>query len=174
MNFMFFAAETAGEGTLGVTPQAFIVQLVTFLFVFLLLKRFAFTPIANLLETRRKTIDDGVRMGLRMEKEKAKLDDDVAKAMRDARHEADRIIADAHKDARDVIRKAEKDGQRKIDAMIADAHERIEEEAKQARKKLEKDIVGLVSEATETIVGEKVDTKRDAELVARALKGQKK
>jgi F-type H+-transporting ATPase subunit b len=172
------AAEAAGGGSplaaLGVDLRSFIFQIITFILVLILLKRFAFTPISKKLAERRQTIDDGVRMGLRMEKEKAKLDEDVAKTMREARHEADQIIAAAHKDAREVIRKAEKDAQRKVDAMLADAEERAVEESEQARKKLEKDIVGLVSEATETIVGEKVDTKRDAELVAKALKGQKK
>lgn len=167
-------AASSGLGALGISPGAFLIQLITFVLVFLLLKRFAFGPIVRTLEERRKVIDDGVRMGLRMEKEKAKLDEDVAKAMREARHEADQIIANAHKEARVVIRDAEKAAQRKADVMLADAEVRAAEEAKQARKNLEKDLVGLVSEATEAIVGEKVDAKKDAEIVARAMKGQKK
>jgi F-type H+-transporting ATPase subunit b len=172
------AAEAASGGSplaaLGVDLKSFIFQIITFILVLVLLKRFAFKPISQKLAERRKTIDDGVRMGLRMEKEKAKLDEEVAKTLRAARHEADQIIAAAHKDAREVIRDAEKAAQRKVDAMLADADERISEDAAQSRKKLEKDLVGLVSEATETIVGEKVDAKRDAELVAKALKGKKK
>jgi F-type H+-transporting ATPase subunit b len=174
---MFFAAEEAGSSplaSLGVDLKSFIFQLITFLLVFLLLKRFAFKPIARMLGERRQVIDDGVRMGLAMEKEKAKLDEDVAKTMREARHEADQIIANAHKEARGVIREAEKAAQRKADLMLADAEVRIKEESAQARRNLEKELVGLVSEATETIVGEKVDAKRDAELVKRAMKDQKK
>ncbi len=151
-----------------------MIQLVTFIFVFALLKKFAFNRIIKMLDERHKTIDDGVRMGMRMEQEKAKLDEDVAKTMRDARYEADEIIAAAHKDAREVIRDAEKSGQRKADTIIADAEARTEEETKHARGKLEKELVGFVSEATETIVGEKVDAKRDADVVAKALKNRKK
>jgi len=177
--FYLFATEEAGEassgiGALGVSPSAFIIQLITFALVFMLLKKFAFTPISRLLEERHKTIEDGVRMGLRMEKEKAKLDEDVAKAMREARHEADQIIAAAHKDARQVVRDAEKTASTKAERILQDAEERISEETEHAKRKLEKDLVGLVSEATDAIVGEKVDAKKDAELVKRAMKGQAK
>jgi F-type H+-transporting ATPase subunit b len=171
-----FAAEegATGLGALGVSLQAFFIQLVTFVFVFLVLKRFAVGPIIALLEKRRKTIDDGVKMGLKLEKEREKLDKEIAQAMRDARHEADRIIANSHKEAREILREAEKSAQRKTDAMLTDAQARIEEESRQAKRSLEKDIVGLVSEATETIVGEKVDAKKDAALIDKALKGRRK
>lgn len=173
----FFAAESAeqasGLGALGVSLSAFVIQLVTFVFVFLILKRFAFDKIGAMLEKRRKTIDDGVRLGQKLEKEREKLDQEVAKVMKEARHEADRIIANGHKEAREVLRDAEKAAQRKTDAMLADAQARIEEDHRQAKQKLEKDIVGLVSEATEAIVNEKVDPKKDAELIDKALKKRK-
>ena len=162
------------KGILGLNGGAFVIQFVTFIFVFALLKKFAFNRIVKMLDERHKTIDDGVRMGVRMEQEKAKLDEDLAKVMRDARHEADEIIAAAHKDSREVLREAEKSGQRKAESIISEAEVRIEEDAKHARDKLEKELVGLVSEATETIVGEKVDAKRDADIVAKAMKGRKK
>ncbi|MCA9330570.1 F0F1 ATP synthase subunit B [Candidatus Saccharibacteria bacterium] len=171
------SAETGAEhsegGILGLSASAFVIQLVTFIFVFALLKKFAFNRIVRMLDERHKTIDDGVRMGLRMEEEKAKLDEDVAKTLRGARAEADDIIAAAQKESRETVREAEKAGQRKVDSMIADAEVRIEEDAKHARDRLEKELVGLVSEATETVVGEKVDARKDAELVKKAMKGRK-
>lgn len=176
MNLLFAAegAEHAAEGLpLGLDPKAFLIQLVTFVLVFMVLKRFAFKPITKMLEKRRQTIEDGVRLGQKLEKEKAKLDDEVARVMREARHEADKIIAAGHKDARAAIREAEKTAQVKAERILADAEERIGEETEHARRKLEKDLVGLVSEATETIVGEKVDAKKDAELVKKAMKGRK-
>lgn len=178
MNLLLFAAEeghekASGLGALGISPSAFVIQLITFAFVFLLLKKFAFKPIVRLLEERHQTIDDGVRMGLKMEKEKAKLDEQVAAAMRDARHEADQIIAAAHKDARQVVRDAEKTAAARAERILEDAEARISEETEHAKRKLEKDLVGLVSEATDAIVGEKVDAKKDAELIKKAMKGRK-
>lgn len=167
------ATEQEGKSILGLNGGAFVVQIITFIIVFALLKKFAFDRIVKLLSERHKTIDDGVRMGLRMEKEKQKLDEDVTKRLRSAREEADEIISAAQKEAREVIRKAEKSGQHKAEVMIAEAEIRTQEEAKQVRNKLEKELVGLVSEATETIVGDKIDARRDTELVAKAMKGRK-
>lgn len=173
-----FAAESAEQATglaaLGVGAGLLATQLITFVIVFLLLKRFAFKPIGQMLEKRRQTIEDGVKLGMKLEKEREKQNQEVAKITREARHEADRIIAAAQKDAREVIRDAEKAAQRKTDAMLADAEARIHEETKAAKQKLEKDIVGLVSEATEAIVEEKVDPAKDADLINKALKGRKK
>ncbi len=176
---LFFAAEKAAEASdsplaaLGVDGKSFLIQLTTFLLVLLVLKRFAFKPITKLLDQRRKVIDDGVKMGLRMEKEKAKLDGEITKVMRDARQEADKIIGNGQKEAREIIREAEKVGQRKVDTMILDAEARIGEETEQAKRKLEKEIVGLVSEATEAIVEEKVDAAKDAKIIDKVLKGRK-
>lgn len=168
------ASEASGLDALGVNLTAFLVQLASFVILFILLKKFAFGPIVAMLDKRHKTIDNGVKLGQKMEQEQHKLEDKMAKEMREARHEADRIIANAHKEARGVVREAEKAAHKKANAMIADAQVRIEEEEKQAKKKLEKDLVGVVSEATEAIVGEKVDTKKDAEIIKKALKGRKK
>jgi len=173
---VYFAAETAegaAEGIpLGISPTAFLIQLFTFLIVFLLLKRFAFGPIGRMLEKRRQTIDDGVKMGLKLEKEKEKFDKQMTAQMREARAEADKIVANAHKEARDIVREAEKAAQRKVDSMMADADVRINEETERARRGLEKDIVNLVSEATEVVVDEKIDPRKDVELIEKVIKSR--
>lgn len=170
----YFAAEaTSGGGILGFSLSAFLIQLITFIFVFLILKKFAFKPIVALLEKRRQIIEDGVLLGEKMEKRQRELESEHDKVIREARHDADRIIANAHKESREVIHEAEKAAKVKADALLKEADARIEEDSERARRSLEKDLVGLVSEATEAVVHEKVDAKKDADIVERALKGRK-
>lgn len=179
MNLSTFAAEAGhaekatGLGALGVSGKAFLIQLITFILVFFLLKKFAFKPIGNMLEERRKTIDDGVRLGQKLERQRDKMEQESLRITREARLEADRIIANGQKEAREVIREAEKVAKRKTDIMLADAEARIEEDVHAAKLKLEKDIVGLVSEATEAIVGEKVDPKKDVEIIEKVIRKRK-
>lgn len=163
-------AETGGGGILGFSLSAFLIQLITFVFVFMILKRFAFKPIVKMLEKRRQIIEDGVLLGEKMEKREAELQKEADALMREARHDADRIIGNAHKESREVIREAEKAAKAKSDVILKEARAQIDEDADQARRSLEKEIVGLVSEATEAVVHEKVDAKKDAELVEKALK----
>jgi len=175
IHMLIFAADsTSGIGALGISFSAFIIQLLTFVLVFLLLKKFAFKPVIKLLADRRRVIDDGVKMGEKLAKEQAKFDAKLAEVMSTAREEADHIIATGHKEAREVVREAEKTAQRKADSILADAEVRINEESQRAKRALEKDIVGLVSEATEAIVGEKVDAKKDAEIIDKILRSRTK
>jgi len=178
MFYMLFAADLGGNSSgitaLGISWQDFVIQLITFVLIFFLLKRFAFKPIVKILEDRRKTIDDGVLLGRKLEKQREEMDEEVAKVMREARLEADRIIANGHKEAREVMREADKAAQRKAEALMADAELRIQEDTEQAKRGLEKEIVALVSEATEAIVGEKVDPKKDAEIIDKVMKGRLK
>lgn len=174
IQYIFMAEATAGGSpldALGVSPKVFVVQLITFIFVFVLLKKFAFSPISKMLTERRSTIDAGVQMGLKMEKQKEQMDGQVIIALRDARLEADKIISKGHEEAREIIREAEKVAGRKTDLMLLDAEARIAEESVQAQQRLKKDLVGLISEATEAIVGEKIDAKKDAQIIDRVIKG---
>ena len=171
---MMFAADESGSplAALGVDGKSLIFQLITFLLVFLLLRRFAFTPISKMLAERRKTIDEGVRAGQELAKERAKLEKEHLEIIKTARGEADQIVANAHKEAREVIRESEKVAKRKADSLVSDAEVRIHDETTRAKRALEKDIVGLISEATEAIVGEKVDPKKDGEIIDKILKSR--
>ena len=53
--------------------------------------------------------------------------------------------------------------------MLRDATLRIEREMQTARQALRKEMLGLVAEATEVIIDEKLDAKKDAGLIERAL-----
>ncbi|CAN5365168.1 hypothetical protein BH09PAT4_BH09PAT4_05190 [soil metagenome] len=170
-----FGAEQSGAGlsALGVDGKAFVIQLITFLLAFWVLKRFAFKPILRVLNERHELIESGVKLGEDMRKEQVELEKKVDKALRDARKEADGIIAGAQETSRDVVREAEAKAQNKAAGILKDAEERIKSDTARARKKLEGEVVGLISDATEAIIGEKVDAKKDAQLIEKALQGQR-
>ncbi len=167
---VFGATEEAqGIAALGIDPLAILAQAFTFLVLFFVIKKFALDGIVATLEKRRKTIDDGVRLGREMEAEKERLDEKIAAALAKAREQADKIIAEGHTEAGEIMSKAETNATRKVDAMLADAHARIDEDIDNARKGLEQDMRLLVAEATELILEEKLDAKKDASLLTRAL-----
>jgi F-type H+-transporting ATPase subunit b len=167
------SSSSSGLGALGIDGKAFIIQLVTFLLAFWVLKRWAFGPIIKIMEQRRKTIEDGVALGEQMRKDKAALEAQVEKTIAKARTEADGIIAEADDMARQAIREAEEAAQQKAAIIVKEGEERASAEMVRARKKLENQIVGWVSDATEAIIGEKVDASKDAAIIDRVLKEQK-
>ncbi len=163
------AAEPEGIAALGIDPLAILAQAVTFLVLFFLIKKFALGKIVNTLETRRKTIDKGVLLGIEMEKEKTHLDEEVEKLLQQARVEADKIIAGGQTEAGAIIKKAEDDAKRKADALMADAHNRIGEDIERAKKELKKEMIDLVATATGAIIREKVTAQSDGKIIEKIL-----
>lgn len=167
------AASQSGIGALGVSGSALIIQLLTFLFAYLVLRKYAFKPILKVLDERRQTIESGVKLGEEMQKERSALDAKVKAALTDARNQADGIVSDAHDAARDTIRNAEGKAQDKADNIVKEAEARALQDAARLRQQIEKEVVSLVSDATEAIIDEKLDDKKDAALMDRVLKGQR-
>ncbi len=168
-----FGSGSSGIGALGVDGKAFIIQLITFVLAFLVLKKWAFGPIIKLLHERRATIEQGVKLGEQMKQEQAELEAKVEKILHDTRSKADSIIADAQETARQTIRESEEKAKGKAEGIISSAEDRIVQETASARQKLEQELVGLVADATEAVIHEKVDAKKDAQIIERALKGQR-
>jgi F-type H+-transporting ATPase subunit b len=167
----YFGAESSsGLGALGIDGGAFFIQLITFVLAFFVLKRYAFGPILKVLQERRETIESGVRLGEEMQRERAALEEKVEAELHEARQKADAVIGSAQDSAKQTVREAEDAAREKAQAILKEAEARVEVDMQRARKLLEKEMVALVSEATEAIIEEKVDAKKDAALIERALK----
>lgn len=161
---------TSGIGALGFDAKAFVIQLITFILAYLVLKRWAFGPIIKVLRERRETIENGVKLGEQLRKERSDLEAKVAATLQETRQKADGIIAEAQDSGRQIVKEAEDKAREKAAGVVAEAESRIAQDTARARKSLEKELVGLVSDATEAIVEEKIDAKKDAQLIDRALK----
>jgi F-type H+-transporting ATPase subunit b len=169
-----FGESSSGLGTLGVDGQALIIQLITFVLAILVLRKWAVKPILRVMNERRETIEKGVKLGEDMQKEKAKLEQQVEDRLHEARVEADRMIANAQETARETIREAEEKARTKAENIVAEAEGRIVTETARARRELEKELAGLVADATEAVIDEKIDAKKDSRLIERALKGKER
>ena len=167
-----FGDSSSGLGALGVDGKAFVIQLITFVLAYFVLRRYAFQPILKVLRERRETIESGVKLGEDMKKAKTELEDQVEQTLHQARQQADGIIASAQDSGRQAVREAEDKARDKAASILAEADGRIAQDTARARQALEKELVGLISDATEAIIDEKVDAKKDAQLIERALKGR--
>lgn len=174
-NFASESAEASGGfGALGIDAKAFLIQFVTFILVFIVLKKFVFQPIVNVLEARKKAIDDGLRLTNELTAEKEKLEAEVAKVSTEARKRADEVIAASKDQADAMIKEAEASAQTKADRILQEAKKKIDQEVISVRRAVEKEAVELVIKATEIVAAEKIDAKKDQELIAHAIKEQSK
>lgn len=171
-NFLTFAAEEtpSGLGAFGLNLTAFAFQLITFILVMLLLRKFVYKRLVNTLEERRKAVETSLDQAKESAEELEKTRAKVADMLNEAREEAEGIVATAHKEALAMNEDAEAKAHKKADHIVAEAKSQLDQEVAKARKSLRDETMQLVAVATEAIIKEKVDSKKDETLIRDALK----
>lgn len=146
-----------------------VTQLLAFLIVFWVLKRFAFGPILGAIDERRKKIIDeftGIedrKRGLEdLEKEYRRRLEHIEEAARAKIQEAAALGGQL---ARDIQDKARDDARRLVERARAE----IENDLKQARLSLRDEIVDLSGLITERILKETIDPPTHKKLVDRFI-----
>ena len=176
-NITYFAQEAAassgGLGALGINLQAFLFQLITFVLVLILLRKFVYGKLIDTLEARRKAVVDSLQAAEQSAKDLEKTEEKVAALLDEARNEARGIVEIAHKESGAMIEDAETKAGKKAEHIIASAEARMEQEVASARKALRSETAQLVAIATEKVLGVKVDAKTDAKLIETAIKEAK-
>lgn len=167
-----FGAEQAsgGLGALGINLQGFVFQLITFVLVLLLLRKYVYQRLVETLETRRKAVIESLDSAKEAAAALEKSNEKAGELLKEARKEAAGIVALAKKEAAQVAEEAEEKASKKAEHLVEQAEARIHSDIAAARLSLQSEMVGLVAAATEKVIAQKLDAKSDAKLIKDALK----
>jgi len=165
-------ATSSGLGALGVSWSALVIQLITFILGFFVVKKYAVKPIMKILDERHQKIETGLKLSEKLIKQEKELQIKVESMIHQARVNADQIIADSKEEAQAMIKKAEVEANKRAELIINEAQERINLETARAKRELEKDILTLIGETTEALLREKIDRDKDIKLISRLLNDQ--
>lgn len=165
------ASEQAGGlSALGLNVQSFVFQLITFVAVLVLLRKYVYGRLVDTLEARRQAVEDSLDKATAAAKELEQTEAKVAQLLEEARGEAQDIVTLAHKEATTMVEEAEVKAAKKAEHMIAQAESRLKQDIAAARDELRHEAAGLVALATEKVLRQKVDGKADKDLIVAALK----
>lgn len=164
-----FAAESSGISSLGINLKGFIFQLITFLIVLLILRRYVFPKIVDTLEARRKTLEQSLAQAKLTEETLAKAEVKSEEILTRARARADEALAEGKKAAEAAIAKAELAGAERAAKIVADAEAHLQLEREKLRRELKAELANLVADATEQMIQEKLDDNRDHKLIERIV-----
>jgi F-type H+-transporting ATPase subunit b len=142
-----------------------LTQIIGFLLLLWLLKKFAWKPILQLLETRRNKIvaefdkidatkQEVTQLKLDYEQQLKTIDAQARQKILDAVQEGQKIAAEIQEKARDDSRQ-----------IIEKAKQNIELEIAKAKVELRNEIVNLTLQATEKLLIEKLDAQKHRELI---------
>ena len=171
-------ASTSEQGgdlfsSLGINWTLLGLQTVAFLILLFILKKFVYPPLVAMLDKRDDAVRASADAAMEAEKHAAEAEARTAELLDEAKQEAAEIVSTAKEEAAKSVEDATKKAEAKADAMLASARDELNKEVASAKKALATETIGLVAEASGKILGDKVDAKKDAEIIAKALKGSK-
>jgi len=165
------SSSASGIGAFNINLKAFIFQLVTFLIVLAIFKKWILPPITKTIEDRRKTLEKSLEQAKQTEETLAKAEVSAEQILAKAREAADESLAEAKKAGKGVIAEAEEAAGQRAALIVKEAESRLSEERDKLRHELRAELADLVADATEKILEEKLDAKHDMSLIERAIKG---
>lgn len=156
---------------LGINLGYFLVQVFSFLIVFVLLSALVYRPLLNMLEKRRQTIAQGLEDARLAGEARANAEKDaqavLAKAQQDAHQRTRQAAEAAEQVAREIKAAAEKEAAEIRVAAAAEA-----EQAKlQALTELRGQVAALSIAAAEKLIRESLDERRQRALIAEFFSG---
>ena len=167
-------AQNSALGALGLNVQSFVFQLVTFILLLLILRKYAYPPIVKTLEERRKAVERSIDQAKEAAASLVKAEKQIEHMLAQARDEAQELVTAAHHEAAQMVEEAEAKAATRAEHIVKEAHASMEHELTKARLALKHETAQLVAGAAGIIIKEKVDAKKNAELISRALKGSEK
>jgi len=143
----------------------FLAQIVIFVVMVWLLKRWLYEPLNNLMEARAKRIAEGLAAAEEGKRAREEAQKEVARQLEEARAKAHEIIAAAEKRASEMLEEAKERARAEADGILAAAREEVQAELQRARRALREEVGAVALLAAERILQAELDAKRHAKLI---------
>ncbi len=141
----------------GLTLPIFIGQVVVFLLVYFILKKFAFGPIIDVMEKRRRRIEESMADSDRIKAQLAETEARTQEMIDEAHVESRRLIDEARKSSQALSDRKTQDAIKEAEQIIAKAHETNERERERMLEELKKEVGRLVVATTEEVANKVLD-----------------
>ena len=158
--------------TFGWDPRLFFSQVVSFIIVALLLKRFAYKPILNVLQQRREQIAQAHVNAEKIKQQLAEAEQRHAEILAKANAEAQKMIEEARTSAAHLADRKQQEAIAAAEQILAKAREASAIEHERTMTQLKRELGRLVVETTAKVTGKVLmpdDQRRLQEEAARTL-----
>ncbi len=157
-------------GKIGFDWQVALANLVNFIIIFFVLRKFAWKPIEKVISERKQKIDQGLE-----DAEKAKTELLLAEQTRnrkidEAKVEANSIVGDAQGKANDIVSKAEADSMNVRSQILKDAEKEAASKKEAVYSEVEKEFSSLVISGVEKVLKENMTPEMQKSYIEKSLK----
>jgi F-type H+-transporting ATPase subunit b len=152
------------------SPGLFILQAVILLVLIVLMRKFAWKPILDSLQSREEGIQNALDAAEDAKKEMQNLNADNEKLLKEARAEREVMLKEAREMKDQIVAAAKQDAQTIADDMVLQAKATITSEKQAAMSELKNTVSGLALEIAEKVVKQELSNKdKQLELVEKSL-----
>ena len=160
--------------TFGINPYLTIAQIVNFLILLYILKRYLYPPLFKVFKKREELVKESIEKAEENQKILEKTQEEEKEILKKAKATADEIIKDARERSEEIIKQSEETTKQQTDKMIKDAKSQIELETSEAQKELNKYVMKLSLELLQKTLSGVFTEKEQSEIVAKAIKVMQK
>ncbi len=153
------------------SPGLFIIQAIILLVLIVLMRKFAWKPILDSLNSREEGIKEALDAAENAKKELQNLNAENERILNEARAERDTMLKEAREMKSTMISSAKEEAQAEADKVIRQAQEAIVAEKKSAIVDLKNQVAGISLEIAEKVMKtELADKNKQLALVSTMLK----
>lgn len=154
---------------LGINGALLISQIVNFVLLIVLLRKFAYAPVLRMLNDRSDKIEKSLQDAKRIEEELKNTEETKVAEIKKAKEEAAEIVRNASEIAQANSEKTLDETRKKTQEIVAKAKEEIREEKEKSVREAEKEIAGLAIQIAEKIIKKNLDTASEKKLAEETL-----
>ena len=149
----------------------FFWQLLIFIFLVLLLKKFAWKPILDTVNERESSIKEAMSEADKARNEIAAIQESNQKVLKEARAEREALLKDARNTGAEIVAQAKTDAKIEANKIISQAQEAIQNEKRAAVNELKNQVAQVSLEIAEKVIDTELANKdKQAQLVDKLLK----
>jgi F-type H+-transporting ATPase subunit b len=143
--------------------------LIAFIIVFLILKKFAWKPILSSLKERETGIAESLATAERVKAEMALMKSENEAMMAEAREERSKMVKEAKEQSDKMIAEAKEKARHEYDRIIADAQIAIQQQKNAALTDVKNQVGKLVIEVSEKVLRRELANKAEQENYIKGL-----
>lgn len=163
------AEEDTGNALIEVVPGLMIWTLITFLIVFLVLRKLAFGRIQGLIDARRERIRTALDEADRARDEARGLIEEHRQLMAQARAQSEEILSEARRVGDAQRKRVLEEAQADLDRRLEENRKAIEAENQKLVQQIRREVVELTLVAAEKVTGKVLDADDQRRLIDEAV-----
>lgn len=155
---------------LGVEWKLLVAQIINFVILLFVLKKFLYTPLLKFMNTRKEKIVQGLEKAQKAEEVFNEIQEQKQQELAKIYKQAQEIIVKAKESASQKQQEILKTTEEKAQKIIMDAKQQIQVEKEIMIKQIRSDIAHLVTDATGKILEQEMTKEKEKKLTQKTLK----